>query len=159
MTAATPIPNAGVRFPPPLTYVLGLVVGWIIQHTWPLSLPASWAAIRPILAAVFIVAWFALMLWAFASFRRAHTAIIPHRPATSIVTYGPYRITRNPMYVSMTSVYIGLTLMMNSWWPFIFMPIVLVIIRLFVIAREERYLTNAFPVEYPAYCQRVRRWL
>ncbi len=159
MTAATPIPNAGVRFPPPLTYALGLVVGWIIQHTWPLPLPASWAAIRPILAAVFIVAWFALMLWAFASFRRAHTAIIPHRPATSIVTYGPYRITRNPMYVSMTSVYIGLTLMINSWWPFIFMPIVLAIIRLFVIAREERYLTNAFPVEYPAYRQRVRRWL
>ncbi len=159
MTSVTPIPNAGVRFPPPLMYALGLVIGWIIQRTWPLSLPASWSAILPILAALFIVAWLGLMLWAFTSFWRAHTAIIPHRPATSIVTYGPYRITRNPMYVSMTSAYIGLALIISSWWPFVLLPIVLVIIRLSVIAREERYLTNAFPVEYPAYCQRVRRWL
>lgn len=159
MTTETPIPNAGVRFPPPLMFALGLVVGWIIQRTWPLPLPGSWGVIRPILAAVLIVAWFALMLWAFASFRKAHTAIIPHRPAKSIVTYGPYQFTRNPMYVSMTLVYVGLALTINSWWPFVLLPFVLAIIRLFVIAREERYLTSAFPVEYPAYCQRVRRWL
>ena len=155
----TPIPNPGIRFPPPLIYVAGLVAGWGLQRMRPLTLPDGLGAVRVVLAAACIVAWLLLMLWAFATFHRAHTAIKPFRPARSIVTNGPYRITRNPMYVSMTALYLGITLLINSWWPLLLLLIVLFVIRRFVIAREERYLTDAFPVEYAAYCQRVRRWL
>lgn len=159
MSAAQPLPHPGVRFPPPLMYAVGLVIGWALNHWWPLLLPenVSWA--REILAMICIAAWLVLMLWAFATFRRARTAIIPNRPAATIVIDGPYRITRNPMYVSMTAAYLGITLLIDSWWPLFLLPIVLIVIRRFVIAREERYLTDAFPLEYPAYCARVRRWL
>jgi len=63
------------------------------------------------------------------------------------------------MYMSLTALYLGLTIILRSWWPLILLPVVLLIIRRYVIAREERYLAGAFPLEYPAYCARVRRWL
>lgn len=159
MSAAQPLPHPGVHFPPPLMYAAGLVVGWIIDHWWPLPLPAGASWVRDGLAMICIVAWLVLMLWAFATFRRARTTFIPNRPAAAIVIDGPYRITRNPMYVSMTALYLGIALLINSWWPLFLLSIVLFVIRRFVIAREERYLTDAFPLEYPAYCARVRRWL
>ncbi|MFL5562811.1 MAG: methyltransferase family protein, partial [Gemmatimonadaceae bacterium] len=75
------------------------------------------------------------------------------------VVGGPYRFTRNPMYVSMAALYLGLSLALNSWWPVVLLPFVLLIIQRAVIAREERYLRARFPVEYPEYCRTVRRWL
>ena len=112
-----------------------------------------------IIAGVCFVVWLALMLAAFATFGRAKTTPFPNRPASALVTSGPYRFTRNPMYLSLIALYIGLTLMLNSWWPLMMLPLVLVIIDRAVIAREERYLTDAFPADYPAYQRRVRRWL
>src|SRR5207253_2608083 len=112
---------------------------------------------RMIIAVVCFVIWLALMLAAFTTFARARTTIIPNQPANALVTNGPYRITRNPMYVSLAALYIGLSLLVNSWWPLVLLPVVLVIIDRAVIAREERYLTDAFPADYPAYQRRVRR--
>ena len=69
------------------------------------------------------------------------------------------QVTRNPMYVSLVALYAGVTLLVNTWWPFLFLPFVVIAVDRAVIAREERYLASAFPAEYGAYARRVRRWL
>jgi protein-S-isoprenylcysteine O-methyltransferase Ste14 len=75
------------------------------------------------------------------------------------VTHGPYRFTRNPMYTGLTLQYLGVSALINSAWPIIVLPIVLLILIQTVILREERYLRDAFGVEYVGYVASVRRWL
>jgi protein-S-isoprenylcysteine O-methyltransferase Ste14 len=101
----------------------------------------------------------ATTLWGIATFANARTAIIPNQPASRLVSSGPYRYTRNPMYLGLSVAYLGGTLIVNSVWPLVVFPIVLGMLHSFVIAREERYLAAAFGAEYDAYRQRVRRWL
>ena len=153
------IPNPGVRFPPPLIYAAGLLVGWLLDRRWPLPMTAPDSPARELLADLCFLVWLAVMVWAFVTFRRARTSTIPNQPAATIVTGGPYRFTRNPMYVSLVALYLAVTLALNSWWPVLFLPLVLLVLLRAVIAREERYLASAFPAEYDAYRRRVRRWL
>jgi protein-S-isoprenylcysteine O-methyltransferase Ste14 len=110
-------------------------------------------------AAMCLVFFTAIVGAAFMSFRRANTTVIPGRPANALVTSGPYRITRNPMYVSFVLLYIGVTLWLNTWWPALVLPLVILVIDRAVIRNEERYLASAFPNEYAEYRANVRRWL
>src|SRR5262245_12692807 len=100
-----------------------------------------------------------LALWAFTMFRRARTSVIPNQPASHLVRTGPYRHTRNPMYVSLTLVYFGVALFFDQMWPLVLLPVVLLALRLLVIAREEAYLGRAFGDAYTEYTHEVRRWL
>ncbi|HEX3158684.1 MAG TPA: isoprenylcysteine carboxylmethyltransferase family protein [Gemmatimonadaceae bacterium] len=154
-----PIPNPGVRFPPPLVYAAGIAAGWLVDRRWPLPMTVAEPPVREILADLCFLLWLALMVWAFVTFRRARTSVIPNQPASAIVTNGPYRFTRNPMYVSLVALYLAVTLALDSWWPLLFLPLVVLVIQRAVIAREERYLASAFPADYEAYRRRVRRWL
>jgi protein-S-isoprenylcysteine O-methyltransferase Ste14 len=155
--------HAGVHFPPPFVYAAGIIIGWLLGRAWPWPItrvPDSTAAmVRLVIAAVFAVAYLAIFLGALTAFRRAHTTLIPNKPATAFVTSGPYRWTRNPMYVSLALLYVAVALWMNSWWTVLMLIPVLFVISMAVIAREERYLGSAFPNEYADYCARTRRWL
>jgi protein-S-isoprenylcysteine O-methyltransferase Ste14 len=160
MTTHAPRARPGVRVPPPLIFVVGFLVAWVLDRFWraiPL-LSASSAALGPI-GFVLLVGGVALSAWAMLTFRRAHTAIIPIRPARRVVSHGPYRFTRNPMYVGLTIAYIGIAVLYNSAWPLILLPLVLIVLVRTVIEREEAYLRVAFGTEYIAYQSRVRRWL
>ena len=159
MATAESLPNAGVRFPPPLLYLLGLAAGWVAQRYRPLPMTTGQSLARSSLGILAIAAALLLAFSAVLLFRRAGTSLIPNKPSAAFVTAGPYRFTRNPMYVSLVVLYLGLTLLTNSWWPMLFLPVVVLLIDRLVIAREERYLSSAFPVEYGAYAARVRRWL
>ena len=159
MADSAPLSHAGVNFPPPLLYAAGLVAGWGLHRWRPLPITAGPSWVRATSGVVVVLLWLALFLSAFAAFRRARTTLIPNRPAAALVTQGPYGLTRNPMYVSLVALYVGVTLLANSWWPLLFLPVVVAIVNRAVIVREERYLARAFPTEYGAYVQRVRRWL
>jgi protein-S-isoprenylcysteine O-methyltransferase Ste14 len=152
-------PHAGVAYPPPLLYVVGLAVGVGLHRwrPWPITAGASTA--RMTLAILCLLAWAAIFLGALTTFRRARTTMIPNRPATALVSDGPYRFTRNPMYVSLVALYLAVTLFVDSWWPLVLLPVVMLAVDRMVIAREERYLGAAYPTEYSAYRARVRRWL
>lgn len=158
-----PLPHAGVHFPPPLIYLAGLLLGWLVDRAKALPIthgPGSGAAtLRLSIAALLAIAYLAVFLGALAAFRRAHTTLIPNRPTSAFVTSGPYRWSRNPMYVSMSLLYLAIALWMNSWWPVLLFVLVLAIIQEVVVTREERYLMSAFPDEYVAYSTRVRRWI
>jgi protein-S-isoprenylcysteine O-methyltransferase Ste14 len=159
MTDTASLPHAGVRFPPPLLYLAGLVAGWGLDRWRPLPITSGTSWVREAIGVIGILVWLALFLGALVAFRRARTTLIPNQPAAALVTTGPYRLTRNPMYVSLVALYLGITLLANSAWPLLLLPLVVIGIDRAVIAREERYLASAFPAEYGAYAKRVRRWL
>lgn len=151
--------HAGVRFPPPLLYAAGFVVGLGLNRWRPLPMTVGASPARAAVAVACVVAYAVLFVGAFGAFRRARTTLIPNRPAAALVTGGPYRLTRNPMYLSLVVLYLGVAAFANSWWPVLLLPLVVVAVDRAVIAREERYLAAAFPAEYAAYRSRVRRWL
>lgn len=159
MTDSASPPHPGVRFPPPFLYVIALVLGWALQRwiSWPITAGPSRG--RVAIAALFILAYLVFFVGAITAFRRARTTLIPNRPATAFVTAGPYRWTRNPMYVSLVFLYVAAALFLDTWWALVLLPIVVLAIDRLVIAREERYLSAAFPAEYAAYRARVRRWI
>ena len=152
--------SPGVRFPPPIIFVVGFVAGWMLHRAWALPiLPGGRVFAAVILGWAAIVAGLGLMLWALVTFARARTAILPSRPARGIVTSGPYRFTRNPMYVGLAVAYVGFALLVNSVWPIALLPIVIALLTTLVIRREEHYLASAFGPTYAEYTRRVGRWL
>ena len=156
MTGSRP-DNAGVKLPPPLIYALPLVAAWLIEKGFALPLPASGDP-RP-LGWTLIVLGALCTFPAAAAFLAAKTAIVPVRPATMLVTSGLYRVTRNPMYLGFTITYIGVTLLLGTWWAVIFLPFVLWAMHVLVIFREEHYLDARFGQAYRDYRSRVRRWI
>jgi protein-S-isoprenylcysteine O-methyltransferase Ste14 len=146
----------GVIAPPPLIYLGGLAIGFGLEAILPsASLPdgLQWAGCALIVAGLFLAGSFV------AVFRRARTNVDPGKPTTTIVTGGPYRLTRNPGYLGMALAYTGIALLAGALWPLLSLIPVLVLIDRAVIAREERYLEAKFGSEYTAYKVRVRRWL
>lgn len=149
--------TSGVRFPPPLVYVGFLLLGWLLGRLRPLAgFDDAWA--DP-LAAVFLGAGILLVATSLGLFRGARTSPLPMLPTTALVVRGPYRFTRNPMYLAMVLVYVGFALLFDLVWALPLLPIVVIVVQTQVIAREERYLEAKFGDDYRAYRQRVRRWL
>jgi len=101
----------------------------------------------------------ALAVWGRLAMARAGTDPNPRHPATALVVDGPFRFTRNPLYIALTIFYLGLTAMVNSLWPLILLPGVLIVMQRGVVEREERYMERKFGEAYRAYRARVRRWL
>ena len=151
--------HAGVFVPPPLLFVIPLVVAAMVHARRPWSI-ADGNLVVATLGSLIIAMGIAIGLASVYSFRKARTTVLPAgRPTTAIVESGPYRFTRNPMYVAMALAYFGLSLLLNSVWPLLLLPFVLVLVDLSVIRREERYLVAKFREPYREYCMRVRRWL
>jgi protein-S-isoprenylcysteine O-methyltransferase Ste14 len=149
--------TAGVVAPPPLIFLAGLAVGFGLEALLPgASLPG---AVRWVLGGVLVVAGLALLASFNTSFSRKGTAVEPWKPTTAIVTGGPYRLTRNPAYLGMALVYVGIALLAEALWVLAPLPVVLAVIDRGVIAREERYLERKFGREYLDYKGTVRRWI
>jgi protein-S-isoprenylcysteine O-methyltransferase Ste14 len=143
-------------------YVLGFAGGLALER-WAVRVHlAGSAGSRPLLV---VLGWLGIVIglaiagWGLATFWKARTAVIPNRPARTLVASGPYRFSRNPMYVGLGVLYLGLAMLFDVGWPIVCFPLVVTAVYLFVIRREERYLAAAFGSEYVRYQQRVRRWL
>ena len=146
-----------VRIRPPLVYLLVFGLGVLFQlaisfrifSEFRLGHLAGWPV---------ILSGAALVLWAEKTMSR--NGVVPSfKPVPTIVTTGPFAFSRNPMYLGMTLMYVGLGLVLNTFWPLLFLPAVLLILHYGVIFPEEVYLQNMFDEEYRQYCTRVRRWL
>lgn len=151
----------GVHFPPPTLFILGLAIAWLLE-TRVYRIRIAGPTLVPSLenaGIALLIAGLVLLFWGMLTFARARTGIMPGKPARQIVSFGPYRYTRNPMYTGMATAYIGGTFIMNSGWAFILLPFVMYLIFKLVVQAEERYLTAAFPDEYEEYKRRVRRWI
>ena len=122
-------------------------------------LPIGGGAARVIGAWALVAAFTGILGWSFLSFLNKRTTVIPNRPANALVVSGPYRVTRNPMYVAMALLTAGTGLWLNTWWVLGLLPLAIAAIDRMVITREEAYLRRRFGAEYEAFTRRVRRWL
>ena len=111
------------------------------------------------LGAGLVVVGFAVVIWPAAAFGKSGTAIKPFEKSTHLVTGGMYRITRNPMYLGMTIVLLGVALLFGTVSPFLLVPLFVVLIQRNFIVHEEAALEETFGNAYRQYRQRVRRWL
>ena len=147
----------GVIAPPPVIYLAGLGLGFLLDALLPsVDLPN---ALSLPLGIVLIVAGVALQSTFIAAFRRAGTNIDPYKPVKAIVTDGPYRLTRNPGYLGFTLVASGIAVLAEAVWIFAALVPTIALMNRGVIAREERYLERKFGEEYTSYRARVRRWI
>jgi protein-S-isoprenylcysteine O-methyltransferase Ste14 len=149
--------NPGVRVPPPLLYAVAVVGGWLANRRWPL--PVAGGTILLVAAGLLVAACAVLAASSIGLFRRKQTSMIPIRPATTLVITGPYKLTRNPMYVSLALLTVAFALLLGTWWPMVLLVPTLLAVQSFVIVPEEAYLRRRFGVEYDEYTHRVRRWL
>lgn len=150
--------SAKVSFPPPLVFVGMLLLGLVLDRLIPWSIEMTWIG-RYIGGGVLILAGLLYAVSAMGLFRKAGTDVKPWKTTTTIVATGIYRFTRNPMYVGMAMLYTGLGFVFSSLGVFLLLPLVILLIRTQVIAREERYLESKFAQSYLDYKARVRRWL
>ena len=144
---------------PPLVYLSFLVVGLALHYLWvrlPIF-PQGWIAHAAGWPVFFL--GFLLLLWSARTFARSGENIRIEKPTNSLIATGPFRFSRNPIYIGLTLGYIGLSLVFNSYRPLPFLPVVLVIMHFGVIRREEAYLEGLFGQDYLGYKAQVRRWL
>ena len=149
--------TAGVIAPPPLIYIAALVVGLVLRALVPTTFLPRGPAFVLGTVLVAIAAW--LSLWGVRVMHRAGTSEKTSLPTTALVTTGPFRYTRNPLYVSLTLGYLGIAVAAQSLWALALLIVVLVVMQQGVIRREERYLARRFGVDYLRYKERVRRWI
>jgi protein-S-isoprenylcysteine O-methyltransferase Ste14 len=149
--------NAGVVAPPPFIYAAGLMIGLALDSLWPLDLLADRG--RYPMAFIAIVAAGALIAWVFFEFRKAGTKLDPRRPTSALVTTGPFRLSRNPAYLSMSLLYVGIGIAIDGVWTLGMIVPVLIAMHVGVIFREEHYLEAKFSEDYRRYRASVRRWL
>ena len=112
--------------------------------------PVGW----PLFALAFLIA-----IWVVRTFSRAGEDIRIEKPTNALVCNGPFRFSRNPMYVGLTLAYLSISLVLNTVWPLVFLPVALLLMHYGVIKREEAYLEELFGQEYRLYRARVRSWL
>src|SRR3977135_2167249 len=144
----------GVPIPPPLLFVLPILASLALEWFVPTSFVHG--AFRWLLGALIFISGLALTYSGFITQKRAGTDPIPFNPSTRIVAHGPYRFSRNPMYIGLALSTLGIAVLVDSAWMLLAVPIGLVLIDRVVIKREERYLERKFGEEYLSYKRRVR---
>jgi protein-S-isoprenylcysteine O-methyltransferase Ste14 len=149
--------GARVRVLPPLLFLVVLVLLLLVDRLVPLSVPGG--AARVAAGVALVTLGVALMLWAGRVMLGSHTTVNPWGSASALVTSGPFRFTRNPIYLADVLVYVGVAVWVGSWWPLLALPVLVPAVQWLVIGPEERYLVQRFGGVYTAYRQRVRRWL
>jgi len=133
------------------------VAGLVLDAIYPVAFLPSWATQElgwPLVGAAGLLA--ASALWAM---RRAGTNVSPNAPSTALVVEGPFRVSRNPVYLAGALLLVGVATLNNALWVLLLLPLALIVVQRGVVAREERYLERRFGAEYLAYKARVRRWV
>jgi len=149
--------HAGVAFHPPILLLLLIVLGFIGRWQFPARfVPAGWAL--PI-GLVLVVVSLTLFGWAVTTMRRGGASIPTNEPTDTIVQHGPFRLSRNPIYLSMVMLLVGIGFWANSAWFLVLAGLAVILLTRGVIVREERYLERKFGETYLANKRRVRRWI
>lgn len=148
--------NAGVIAPPPLIYLLPLLLGLLMNRR--VGAPFLPLGATRLVGAPLVAGGLLLGAWFLRTLRGAGTPVDPREPVSALVTSGPYRYSRNPGYLAMAMIYAGISSLANSLPSILLLPVALGVIQRGVIEREERYLEGLFGEEYLAYRTRVRRW-
>ena len=149
--------NPGVIAFPPLIWLVNAAIS-VVVHLF-VRLPIMSYRICVLCGIVFIILALTLALSAFRTMKAARTNVHPSEPALVIVRDGPFRFTRNPMYLALCLVQVALGFFLNDWITLLFVVALALIFHYGVVLREERYLTAKFGEPYLQYKREVRRWI
>ncbi|MBW9270954.1 MAG: isoprenylcysteine carboxylmethyltransferase family protein [Candidatus Thiodiazotropha sp. (ex. Lucinisca nassula)] len=149
--------HVDVIMPPPVIHIVSIGLGGVIGNYVPMPLPhwvvLQWIGVMLSLAAI------AITLWGMGEFRASRNPVAPIRPVNRLMVSGPYRFTRNPLYLSLILLQLGLALVFRNGWMVVLLLPVVVIVHYYVVIREEAYLLRRFGSDYQTYQARVRRWI
>ena len=147
-----------MRIPVPWVFILTYILGAVLEHLFPLC-PADWAPRGLNVAGGVLFGIGAIIAgWGLVLFRKAKTTTVPGKLSGKLVTWGPYRFTRNPMYVGLVLAYLGEAGLLKQIWPVVLLPLTVTYLNWIVIPVEEAKLEEVFHEEYKQYCLQVRRW-
>lgn len=150
--------GANVRFPPPAFYVVFILLGAGLRYVAALPVPGP-RSVSLVAGVAIIVAGLWLIVAALKLFRRSGQEPTPWKPTPELVLSGPYRFTRNPMYLGLTCIQVGLGLAVTNLWITLLAPFSLLAVHFLAVVPEERYLTEKFGESYRSYLTKVRRYL
>jgi protein-S-isoprenylcysteine O-methyltransferase Ste14 len=145
------------RLWPPVAIGAPLVVGWLATGLWsdPVELGGWRVPLGWLLVALF-VGWNG---WALFLFARHETGLLPGQETHAMIEEGPYRLSRNPLYVGLLALYLGVALLVPTFWGIVLFPVAVLLVLWGAIRPEERFLHERFGTSYDDYTHRVRRWL
>jgi protein-S-isoprenylcysteine O-methyltransferase Ste14 len=149
--------NPGIKVPPPLIYLLPVLLGLLLDRRAHVPLLPS--RVRRTIGWPLIGGGVLLARWFRQTMRDADAPVRTDRPVPRLTTEGPFRYSRNPAYLALALIYAGIAVLRNSLWAILLLPLVVYVIQREVIGREERYLERTFAEEYLDYKARVRPWL
>jgi protein-S-isoprenylcysteine O-methyltransferase Ste14 len=155
----TKIDHPGVYFPPPIIYVFVFLISILIQRKFPFSKAFFESNFAFIIGIIFTITGLTITLPAVIKFFKTKNTLMPHKPAHSLQTSGIYTISRNPMYLGLLILYMGIGCFKGNLWSFIMIPLVILAVTNLVILNEEKYLERAFGIDYIKYHKKVRRWI
>jgi protein-S-isoprenylcysteine O-methyltransferase Ste14 len=149
-----------MRIPVPWLFILVFLAGVGLQYLVPLPIRSPEITRIGLLSGIALTVGGGLLaLTCLGLFYRAHTTTVPFGSASKLVTGGPYRWSRNPMYVSLTLIYLGTAGIQARLWPLVLLPLLVAYLQWMVIPFEESRLRGLFGDSYTGYCARVRRWI
>lgn len=147
----------GIRVLPPVIFLVAVVTAFVAQWLMPISLLPDW--LRFTAGPLLILASVAIMPSILRRFSKAETPFDVRKPATALVTDGPFRISRNPGYLAMVALCMGIALVADNLWLLILLVPTMLVLNRVVILPEEQHLEKRFGDAYQSYKARVRRWL
>lgn len=141
---------------PPVVIMFVVLSAWLTH-----SVLGPWQTLvrMPLLGGALAVVGFSFMIWARILFTSRNTTLFVGRPSSQLVCDGPFRVSRNPMYVGVLVFLVGLTLWVGTWPFYLVAPVTFLVLNCFHIPREERMLRELFGERYLVYSKEVRRWL
>lgn len=145
----------GVRLPPPILVAAALAVAWLLNRVWTVQIGPP----LPGLGGSVVFLGIGLIGWALLTLARAGVDPRPDRPDAALVTTGPFRFGRNPIYLGFLLIATGMALAWGTLWGWLAVVASHAVLDRLVIAREEAYLAARFGAAYEAYRNRVRRWM
>jgi protein-S-isoprenylcysteine O-methyltransferase Ste14 len=150
-------PNINRNIHPPLVMLAHLLAAFLLN--WLLPLPFAFSKPLEWLGYIFVFTGLGFAFSAVSQFGKVHTTLDPHGSVGAIVTSGPYRFSRNPIYLGFVFTLVGLPLALGNYWGVILSPLLMILMVQLIIKHEEAYLEEKFKDVYVGYKSRVRRWL
>jgi protein-S-isoprenylcysteine O-methyltransferase Ste14 len=148
----------GLRVPVPWVFVLVYLMGVALENLLPLGVRETAPSATPLVGSVLFCLGAAFAGWGWWLFHKAGTTRVPGQASTTLVTSGPYRLTRNPMYVGLGVAYLGEAGILRHAWPILLLPLIGVYLNWVIVPVEEARLLEVFGRAYETYREKVRRW-
>ncbi len=147
------------HIPPPVFFFTFLLAGWLLDRSWRFALGLDGLLPRLALGGSLIVLAAVLGSWSLILFRRARTSVLPFGTPTAFLTSGPFRISRNPLYVALGLALAAFSALLDNGWILASVPLLVLALDRLIVPGEESRLRALFGEAYLAYCGRTRRWL